>query len=284
MAQLYFRNGLHDRPVRFEHFFRSYPDYGDHQAGYCVAAGLGPFAQWTTTVHARSADVDALRGHRWPARRAAVRRRLLRVVRRHRLRRVAHRGRPRGTGRPPQHPDHRRRGSAGRGPAAGDAAAQPAQLRHAHRHQGGTGRRGIARASDPRVRDASGRRRGCRCGVARGHRRRRRLDVQRGRRLRARPHAGRHPRPLHGPAVHRPRRRASRPRSTPTPTPIPTTRCCSSTPSTRWAAGSPTPSPRSSDCAVPGTSRWASASTPATSPTSPCSRRASSTGPGSPTP
>ena len=37
-------------------------------------------------------------------------------------------------------------------------------------------------------------------------RRRRRVDVQRRRRLRARPHAGRHPRPLHGPAVHRPRR------------------------------------------------------------------------------
>ncbi len=64
MAQLYFRNGLHDRPVRFEHFFRSYPDYGDHQAGYCVAAGLGPFAAWTTTVHARPVDVEALRGHR----------------------------------------------------------------------------------------------------------------------------------------------------------------------------------------------------------------------------
>jgi len=64
MAQLYLRNGLHDRPVRFEHFFRDYPDYGDHQAGYCVAAGLGPFAQWTTTVHARPADIDALRGHR----------------------------------------------------------------------------------------------------------------------------------------------------------------------------------------------------------------------------
>src|SRR5262245_15001933 len=64
MAQLYLRNGLHARPVRFEHFFRSYPDYGDHQAGYCVAAGIGPFAEWTTTVHARRVDVEALRGHR----------------------------------------------------------------------------------------------------------------------------------------------------------------------------------------------------------------------------
>ncbi len=63
MAQLYLRTGLHERPVRFEHFFRSYPDYGEHQAGFCVAAGLGPFARWTTSVHARPADVAALRGH-----------------------------------------------------------------------------------------------------------------------------------------------------------------------------------------------------------------------------
>jgi nicotinate phosphoribosyltransferase len=64
MAQLYVRAGLHERRVRFEHFFRSYPDYGDHQAGFCVAAGLGPFAAWVTSVHARPDDVEALRSHR----------------------------------------------------------------------------------------------------------------------------------------------------------------------------------------------------------------------------
>jgi nicotinate phosphoribosyltransferase len=64
MAQLYLRHGLHERDVRFEHFFRSYPDYGTHQAGYCVAAGLAPFADWMTSVRARPADVEALRGHR----------------------------------------------------------------------------------------------------------------------------------------------------------------------------------------------------------------------------
>jgi nicotinate phosphoribosyltransferase len=64
MAQVYWRYGLHDRRVRFEHFFRSYPDYGTHQAGYCVAAGLGPFARWMTTTRATPADVDALRTHR----------------------------------------------------------------------------------------------------------------------------------------------------------------------------------------------------------------------------
>ena len=64
MAQLYLRAGLADRTVRFEHFFRSYPDYGTHQAGYCVAAGLAPFAEWMTMVRATPADVDALRSHR----------------------------------------------------------------------------------------------------------------------------------------------------------------------------------------------------------------------------
>jgi nicotinate phosphoribosyltransferase len=64
MAQLYLRLGLHDRRARFEHFFRSYPDYGEHQAGYCVAAGLGPFAAWTTSVGARPVDVEALGAHR----------------------------------------------------------------------------------------------------------------------------------------------------------------------------------------------------------------------------
>jgi nicotinate phosphoribosyltransferase len=64
MAQLYLRAGLHERRVRFEHFFRSYPDYGEHRAGFCVAAGLGPFAEWMTSVRARPVDVDALRSHR----------------------------------------------------------------------------------------------------------------------------------------------------------------------------------------------------------------------------
>src|SRR6187549_437662 len=63
MAQLYFRAGLHERKVRFEHFFRSNPDYGDHQAGYCVAAGLAPFVDWTLRTRPTEADVDALRGH-----------------------------------------------------------------------------------------------------------------------------------------------------------------------------------------------------------------------------
>ncbi|MCB1028861.1 MAG: nicotinate phosphoribosyltransferase [Microthrixaceae bacterium] len=64
MAQLYFRAGLADRPARFEHFFRSYPDYGRHQAGYCISAGLAPFARWMTSVRPTDADLEALAGHR----------------------------------------------------------------------------------------------------------------------------------------------------------------------------------------------------------------------------
>ncbi|MET0324235.1 MAG: nicotinate phosphoribosyltransferase [Ilumatobacteraceae bacterium] len=63
MAQLYLRAGLHERPVRFEHFYRSYPDYGDHRAGYCVAAGLAPFVDWVLATRPTPADVDALRSH-----------------------------------------------------------------------------------------------------------------------------------------------------------------------------------------------------------------------------
>ena len=33
MAQLYFRVGLHEKHVQFDHFFRRYPDYGAHQGG-----------------------------------------------------------------------------------------------------------------------------------------------------------------------------------------------------------------------------------------------------------
>ena len=46
MAQLYHRYGLADRSAQFDYLFRSYPDYGSHQAGYCITAGLGPLLEW----------------------------------------------------------------------------------------------------------------------------------------------------------------------------------------------------------------------------------------------
>lgn len=46
MANLYYRYGLHEREAQFDHFFRSYPDYGEHKAGFCINAGLEWFLDW----------------------------------------------------------------------------------------------------------------------------------------------------------------------------------------------------------------------------------------------
>ncbi len=62
MAQLYYRKGIHQRPSQFDHFFRNYPNYGDHQAGYCINAGLEWLLDWMATAHFRDQDIDYLRG------------------------------------------------------------------------------------------------------------------------------------------------------------------------------------------------------------------------------
>jgi len=64
MAQLYFREGLHEARARFDYTFRSYPDYGRHQAGYCVFAGLADLLDWMAAVRFTGADLDALRSQR----------------------------------------------------------------------------------------------------------------------------------------------------------------------------------------------------------------------------
>jgi nicotinate phosphoribosyltransferase len=53
MAQLYYRMGLHEKRVQFDHFFREYPDYGTHKAGYCVHAGLEWLLNWMNGAHFR---------------------------------------------------------------------------------------------------------------------------------------------------------------------------------------------------------------------------------------
>ncbi len=62
MAQLYYRMGLHEKVVQFDHFFRSYPDYGTHKAGYCINAGLEWLLDWMNDAHFRAEDIDYLRG------------------------------------------------------------------------------------------------------------------------------------------------------------------------------------------------------------------------------
>jgi nicotinate phosphoribosyltransferase len=60
MAQVYFQLGLHEREARFEHFFRSYPNYGAHQAGFCIAAGLQPLVEWMQRVRFGDFEIEAL--------------------------------------------------------------------------------------------------------------------------------------------------------------------------------------------------------------------------------
>ncbi len=66
MAQLYHRLGMHEQPAQFEHFTRRSPDYGGHQAGYCVAAGLEPFLDWLTDTRPTEDDLAALRSQTAP--------------------------------------------------------------------------------------------------------------------------------------------------------------------------------------------------------------------------
>ncbi len=61
MAQVYWKHGLHERPALFDYFFRSYPDYGRHQAGYAVTAGLGWLLDWIEATRVTDEDLDLLR-------------------------------------------------------------------------------------------------------------------------------------------------------------------------------------------------------------------------------
>ena len=66
MAQLYFRTGLHQRQAQFDYFFRSYPDYGKHKAGYCINAGLEWLLDWMSQVRFQEADIEYLRSQKGP--------------------------------------------------------------------------------------------------------------------------------------------------------------------------------------------------------------------------
>ena len=67
MAHLYYRLGLHQRQAQFDHFFRSYPDYGRHEAGYCINAGLEWLLAWMAEARIGAEELETLRrqtGHR----------------------------------------------------------------------------------------------------------------------------------------------------------------------------------------------------------------------------
>ncbi|GAB4296209.1 MAG: nicotinate phosphoribosyltransferase [Ignavibacteriaceae bacterium] len=64
MAQFYFRNNLHKKRVQFEHYFRDYPDYGTHKAGYCINAGLEWFIDWMTNSFISKDELEYLRNQK----------------------------------------------------------------------------------------------------------------------------------------------------------------------------------------------------------------------------
>ncbi len=64
VAQVYFRQGLHERPAQFEHFFRTYPDYGKHKAGFCIHAGMEWLLDWMRRARFGADELDCLRSHR----------------------------------------------------------------------------------------------------------------------------------------------------------------------------------------------------------------------------
>jgi len=64
MAQLYFKHGHHEKEVRFEHFFRKYPDYVTSKAGYCINAGLEWLIVWLQNTKFTNQDIACLRSQR----------------------------------------------------------------------------------------------------------------------------------------------------------------------------------------------------------------------------
>ena len=64
MAQLYYRYGLHEQKVQFDYFFRDYPDYGQHKAGYCIHAGLEWLLDWMSDAAFTDKDIDHLQNHK----------------------------------------------------------------------------------------------------------------------------------------------------------------------------------------------------------------------------
>jgi nicotinate phosphoribosyltransferase len=63
MAQLYFRTGMQDKPVQFEHYFRDYPSYGSHKAGYCIHAGMEWLLDWMSESRFGDEEIQYLRSH-----------------------------------------------------------------------------------------------------------------------------------------------------------------------------------------------------------------------------
>ncbi|MDZ7345854.1 MAG: nicotinate phosphoribosyltransferase [candidate division KSB1 bacterium] len=83
MAQLYYRLGLQDTLVQFEHYFRDTPDDGAHKAGFCINAGLEPFCRWMQKARFGEAELEALAAQRDRSGRPVFHQDFLDYLRRH---------------------------------------------------------------------------------------------------------------------------------------------------------------------------------------------------------
>jgi nicotinate phosphoribosyltransferase len=64
MAQLYYRFGLHEKNAQFDYFFRDYPEYGSHKAGYCINAGQAWLLDWIEEARFGDVEIEYLRSQR----------------------------------------------------------------------------------------------------------------------------------------------------------------------------------------------------------------------------
>lgn len=64
MSQLYHRMGVHETWAQFDHFFRNYPDYGTHRAGFCINAGLSWLLDWMQQARVTDAEIEVLRAQK----------------------------------------------------------------------------------------------------------------------------------------------------------------------------------------------------------------------------
>jgi len=131
MAHLYYRMGLHEVQAQFDHFFRSYPDYGAHQAGYCINAGLEWLLDWMRDARFREEDVSYLRSQTGRTGEQLFADDLLAWLQEHGTFESIHlRAIPEGRVIHPNVPPDRRSGATGDGADSGDVVAQSPQLPH----------------------------------------------------------------------------------------------------------------------------------------------------------
>ena len=123
--------GLYEVQAQFDHFFRSYPDYGAHQAGYCINAGLEWLLDWMRDARFREEDVSYLRSQTGRTGEQLFADDFLAWLQEHGTFESIHlRAIPEGRVIHPNVPPDRRSGATVDGADSGDVVAQSPQLPH----------------------------------------------------------------------------------------------------------------------------------------------------------